>query len=823
MKRFFSQAGFRLTWHLTLGAALLAGAALAVDPIPLEAPGILRPTFGFPAGNMTDNNESTVWYARGLPQEVVMDTKAVRPLDGIWLGLWGALGRTYTFDVEVSSDRSSWTKVLRNIESTASEQLTRYTFARTDARYVRIIIHKLVDPNKGPALIGIREVKLFTASGTNLQTGDVLAPVVSLAAASTSITTSSTTRLTATATDNIGVQKVEFYRDGSLVHTENFAPYEHDASFTSSTQNGSYSYTARAYDAAGNSTLSAAVALTVNIATTEDTNQVSLANAGGTTQRYYVDASAGSDSNDGRTPSTAWRTLTPVNNADLNAGDGVYLRRGYAYAGPLTLASGDSGSTSSNVVIGAYGAPTTGPVRLGPVIAGNNPVIENRALGSANEATVNSAASDVTFDNVSARIADSGRPGAWQMPSNYVPSGYTYIRSCQNPTGWKTGFTLTGARNTLQYVEASRATAGVYMAGGGYHRLLHSYVHHNDLASTNTPALYENVDRDGDGNVYDSLYGGYNPDGDVNFNNKSNSPSTSKYDDDSGGFGVNPRSNNNEVGWSLFAENNVPCSEDYGQEGADIEIFSSSYGYYHHNISINSGTFVEMGGTSVHNVMAYNAFAPISGLATGSGEFLVMRGYKGGSSFGGQAGAKAFNNVAYGTQVGVSCSDTCEDDVLEFRNNILIGWHTARLNDGYGCRIYTRTAPCGGKGQKSEFWADVTPATSHNLVGRLSLDSSGNIITTGTGLTGNTTNLSGTGDSRLSNADMASLFVDPLNFNFNLKSTAAKALNNGSSVPLSFSRVINSSGGTETVTIAQDLAGNPVPAGTVDRGPYERP
>ncbi|GEM44916.1 glycosyl hydrolase family 18 protein [Deinococcus cellulosilyticus] len=109
-----------------------------------------------------------------------------------------------------------------------------------------------------------------TSTATNLTvnipgTGDTIAPTVSLAASPTSLTAAGNVNLTATASDNVGVTKVEFYRGTTLIATDTTAPYTYADSFSSSAQNGTYSYTAKAFDAAGNNKTSTAVTATVNI------------------------------------------------------------------------------------------------------------------------------------------------------------------------------------------------------------------------------------------------------------------------------------------------------------------------------------------------------------------------------------------------------------------------------------------------------------------------------------------------------------------------------------------------------------------------------
>jgi hypothetical protein len=89
--------------------------------------------------------------------------------------------------------------------------------------------------------------------------GDVTAPTVSASAAGVS----GAITFSASANDNIGVSRVEFYVDNILKGASNSAPYS--LSFDSTTvANGAHSLTAKAFDAAGNIGTSAAVNFTVS-------------------------------------------------------------------------------------------------------------------------------------------------------------------------------------------------------------------------------------------------------------------------------------------------------------------------------------------------------------------------------------------------------------------------------------------------------------------------------------------------------------------------------------------------------------------------------
>jgi chitinase len=84
---------------------------------------------------------------------------------------------------------------------------------------------------------------------------DTTAPLVTLTLPSTTFTRRSTVTLGATASDNVGVVKVEFYVDGSLLCSDASSPYT-CAWHIAAANNKSYILQAKAYDAAGNVGLS---------------------------------------------------------------------------------------------------------------------------------------------------------------------------------------------------------------------------------------------------------------------------------------------------------------------------------------------------------------------------------------------------------------------------------------------------------------------------------------------------------------------------------------------------------------------------------------
>jgi hypothetical protein len=109
----------------------------------------------------------------------------------------------------------------------------------------------------------------WIANGTGGGGGDTTAPTVSITAPLNGATVVGTVSINATASDNVGVTKVEFYVDGALKSTDTTSPYSYSWDSTS-VANGSHSLTAKAYDAALNVGTSTAIGVTVNNPTGTD-------------------------------------------------------------------------------------------------------------------------------------------------------------------------------------------------------------------------------------------------------------------------------------------------------------------------------------------------------------------------------------------------------------------------------------------------------------------------------------------------------------------------------------------------------------------------
>ena len=96
---------------------------------------------------------------------------------------------------------------------------------------------------------------------------DTTPPVVTLSATPSGLFAPGSTTLTANTSDAVGVTQVEFYRGTVLIATDTSAPYTQPVAFTTADA-GTVSFTAKAYDAAGNVGTSAVANVAVGVVDT---------------------------------------------------------------------------------------------------------------------------------------------------------------------------------------------------------------------------------------------------------------------------------------------------------------------------------------------------------------------------------------------------------------------------------------------------------------------------------------------------------------------------------------------------------------------------
>ncbi len=114
---------------------------------------------------------------------------------------------------------------------------------------------------------GVPSIAKVLLLGPAQQPADTVVPTVTMTAPSAGSTVSGIITLEASASDNVGIDRVDFYVDSLVVGSASRAPYQVSWDSRSST-NGGIALSAKAYDAAGNSQGSASVPVTVSNAAT---------------------------------------------------------------------------------------------------------------------------------------------------------------------------------------------------------------------------------------------------------------------------------------------------------------------------------------------------------------------------------------------------------------------------------------------------------------------------------------------------------------------------------------------------------------------------
>jgi parallel beta-helix repeat protein len=145
---------------------------------------------------------------------------------------------------------------------------------------------------------------------------------------------------------------------------------------------------------------------------------------------YYV-SSSGSDSNSGLSTSLPWRTLGKVNASTFAPGDQILFQRGDTFYGSLTI--GQSGTSSSRIVYGAYGAGAN------PIITGLTAVTSWTNLGSNIWESTNAVS---TLSELNMVVINGVNTGMGRHPN----TGYYYYQSHSGSTSI-TSNNLTGTPN----------------------------------------------------------------------------------------------------------------------------------------------------------------------------------------------------------------------------------------------------------------------------------------------------------------------------------------------------------------------------------------
>ncbi|WP_248927858.1 polysaccharide lyase family 7 protein [Paenibacillus hamazuiensis] len=191
------------------------------------------------ASQAVDGSLSTRWSGDGDGAWLKLDLGSNKTVAFVKMAFYNGSSRTFTFDVQTSTDNSVWTTRLSGAQSTQNNNLQTFDFTDVTARYVRFVGYG----NTSNTWNSYTEVEAWGISGT-----DTTAPTApgNLTAAAVS---SSQINLSWTAsTDNVGVTGYDVYRGGAFLKTVTGT----SASDTGLAASTTYSYTVKAKDAAGN-------------------------------------------------------------------------------------------------------------------------------------------------------------------------------------------------------------------------------------------------------------------------------------------------------------------------------------------------------------------------------------------------------------------------------------------------------------------------------------------------------------------------------------------------------------------------------------------
>jgi hypothetical protein len=192
-------------------------------------------TFTLPAGTTS----LSFWYANTCNDTITYDWATATVKDNVTNTTTTVLAKTCTAT-------PAWTQVTWNAAASAGHSVT-LTLSNHD------------DNNAGDPTFTYYDDVTVAAGG-----GDTTAPTTSVTAPANGATVSGTTNVTATASDNVGVTKMEIYIDGAL-RTSNTNATSLTYSWNTTTfANGSHSIVSKAYDAAGNVGTSSTITVTVS-------------------------------------------------------------------------------------------------------------------------------------------------------------------------------------------------------------------------------------------------------------------------------------------------------------------------------------------------------------------------------------------------------------------------------------------------------------------------------------------------------------------------------------------------------------------------------
>jgi thermitase len=174
-------------------------------------------------------------------------------------------GGTVSGTVTVSANASDNVGVARvelrvNGTSVATDSASPYQFAWDSTKVANGAVTLTAAAYDAAGNSSVSSPVSLNVSNT---TNDTTPPTVSITSPSSGTTVSGTVTVSANASDNVGVTRVDFRVNGATVATSNVSPYKFTWDSTT-VANGTVTLTTAAYDAAGNSAVSSPVSVNVS-------------------------------------------------------------------------------------------------------------------------------------------------------------------------------------------------------------------------------------------------------------------------------------------------------------------------------------------------------------------------------------------------------------------------------------------------------------------------------------------------------------------------------------------------------------------------------
>jgi len=306
-------------------------------------------------------------------------------------GVNGTIGK---YEFYVSADGINWNIAVASGTFNGTASVQQVNFSATSGRYIKL---RALSEINGGAWTCVAELNVFgTASLTPV---DTTSPTTSISAPAANATVSGTVTVSASATDNVAVRKVEILVNGVVKYSATAAPYSFSWDTTAAT-NGVYTVISKAYDAAGNVGQSSSISVTVNnIAVV---TPVAISQAGW--KLLYVDSQelagengAANNAFDGNSSTfwhTEWSAANPLPPHDIQIDLGAsYSMTGFSYLprqdagtngfiGKYEFSVSTDGITWISVASGTFNSSTT--VQQASFNATTGRYIRLRALSELN-------------------------------------------------------------------------------------------------------------------------------------------------------------------------------------------------------------------------------------------------------------------------------------------------------------------------------------------------------------------------------------------------------------------------------------------------------